>query len=189
MFARCVSSVSRCSGPQYRAIPAAIRARVFGLSRSPIRSPGIDQSIAAAAGSALSSALDRAGAARVLGLSDHALPPIPELGTTASKRSLPKPFDRSVYERLFAVLSGGAGTELGRDAEEVLDEEIRRTAAPWQLGTEDSRVVMALGAEAGRALEPAELLRPTAAQVGGGESYRARCRSHRDPSLREPRRG
>jgi thymidine kinase len=34
-----------------------------------------------------------------------------------------------------------------------------------------------------------EALRPTAAQVGGGESYRARCRSHRDPALREPRRG
>ncbi len=34
-----------------------------------------------------------------------------------------------------------------------------------------------------------EALRPTAAQVGGGESYRARCRSHRDPSLHEPRRG
>jgi hypothetical protein len=39
-------AASRCSGPQYRAIPAAMRARVFGFSRSPIRSPGIDQSIA-----------------------------------------------------------------------------------------------------------------------------------------------
>ena len=35
----------------------------------------------------------------------------------------------------------------------------------------------------------ADPLRPTAAQVGGGESYRARCRSHRDPSLPEPRLG
>jgi thymidine kinase len=34
----------------------------------------------------------------------------------------------------------------------------------------------------------ADALRPTAAQVGGGESYRARCRSHRDPAAREPRR-
>jgi thymidine kinase len=34
----------------------------------------------------------------------------------------------------------------------------------------------------------ADALRPTAAQVGGGESYRARCRAHRDPAAREPRR-
>lgn len=34
----------------------------------------------------------------------------------------------------------------------------------------------------------ADALSPTAAQVGGGESYRARCRSHRDPDVREARR-
>lgn len=33
----------------------------------------------------------------------------------------------------------------------------------------------------------ADALRATAAQVGGGESYRARCRAHRDPTLRERR--
>ncbi|WP_263311501.1 thymidine kinase [Brachybacterium atlanticum] len=31
----------------------------------------------------------------------------------------------------------------------------------------------------------ADAHRATAAQVGGGESYRARCRAHRDPALRE----
>ncbi|MFJ6044767.1 thymidine kinase [Brachybacterium paraconglomeratum] len=34
----------------------------------------------------------------------------------------------------------------------------------------------------------ADARRATAAQVGGGESYRARCRAHRDPAAREPRR-
>lgn len=34
----------------------------------------------------------------------------------------------------------------------------------------------------------ADALSPTAAQVGGGEAYRARCRAHRDPAAQEPRR-
>lgn len=113
------------------------------------------------AGTAAAAELAERGAARLLGLTEHETPPLPRLGATASKRDLPWPFDRSVYERLFAALSGGAPADIGLDAEDVLADEIARSAAPWQLATEHSRVVMLLGSEASHALEPTALLRPT----------------------------
>lgn len=42
-----------------------------------------------------------------------------------------------------------------------MEDEIARTASAWELAHEHSRVIMLLGAEAGHALEPTELLRPT----------------------------
>ncbi|MGF6822350.1 hypothetical protein M2317_001254 [Microbacterium sp. ZKA21] len=113
------------------------------------------------AGTAAGAELAERGVARLLGLTEHETPPLPRLGATASKRELPWPFDRSIYERLFAALSGGAPAEIGLDAEDVLADEIARSAAPWELATEQSRVVMLLGAEASHALEPTALLRPT----------------------------
>ncbi|MDQ0615475.1 hypothetical protein QF046_003116 [Microbacterium sp. W4I4] len=122
--------------------------------------PDLEALVATCAGSAAASALESPDAARVLGLTTLVRPGMPELGTTASKRSLPLPFDRSVYERLFAALSGStAATDL--DAAEVLADEIARTAQGWELADERSRAVMMLGAEAAHALEPVALLRPT----------------------------
>lgn len=125
--------------------------------------PDVDGLIDARAGSAAASTLDDPDAARMLGLTVLELPAMPELGATASKRALPRPFDRSVFERLFAVLSGSAAADVDLDADEVLADEILRTAQPWELADEQSRVVMLLGAEASRALEPVDLLRPTTA--------------------------
>ncbi|MGO1849355.1 hypothetical protein [Microbacterium sp.] len=122
--------------------------------------PEIDGLIDARAGSAAASALEGSGAARVLGLTARAQPRMPELGATASKRSLPLPFDRSVYERLFAVLSGNPA-DIDLDADEALTDEIARTAQAWELANEQSRTVMLLGVEASHALEPTDLLRPT----------------------------
>lgn len=122
--------------------------------------PDVDALVDARAGSAAASLLDSPDTARALGLTALGRPEMPELGSTASKRSLPLPFDRSVYERLFAALSGG-GAPTDLDTDEVLADEIARTAVGWELAHEQSRVVMALGAEASHALEPVTLLRPT----------------------------
>lgn len=122
--------------------------------------PDLDALVDARAGSAAASALESSDAARALGLTALPRPRMPEVGSTASKRSLPLPFDRSVYERLFAALSGGSAPA-GLDAEEVLADEIARTARGWELSHEHSRAVMMLGAEAAHALEPVALLRPT----------------------------
>jgi len=123
--------------------------------------PNLHGLVDARAGSAAASGLEDPGAARALGLTTRDQPTMPELGATASKRTLPRPFDRSVFERLFAVLSGGSSVETDLDADEVLAEEILRTAQAWELADERSRVIMLLGSEASHALEPVDLLRPT----------------------------
>lgn len=125
--------------------------------------PDLDALVVARAGSIAASALETPDVARGLGLTELERPAMPEIGSTASKRTLPRPFDRSVFERLFAALSGGAPTETDLDAAEVLTDEIQRTAQAWELADEQSRTVMLLGAEASHALEPVELLRPATA--------------------------
>lgn len=109
------------------------------------------------AGTAAASSLDDDdGAARALGLTLHAVPGLPALGGTASKRDLPLPFDRSIFERLFAALSGGAAPDLGVDARGLVEEEILRSARGWELGEEESRVALVLGVEASRALDASD---------------------------------
>ncbi len=123
--------------------------------------PDLDALVDAQAGSAAASALEAPDTARALGLTALDRPAMPALGASASKRSLPRPFDRSVFERLFAALSGGAPVDGDRDADDVLADEVQRTARPWELADEHGRVLMLLGVEAGRALEPVDMLRPT----------------------------
>ncbi|MDQ0642624.1 hypothetical protein [Microbacterium murale] len=125
------------------------------------RTPELDELIDARAGTAAASQLESAGAARTLGLTALDQPTTPGLGATASKRTLPRPFDRSVFERLFAALSGGAALDSAREADDVVEDEIERTASAWELADEQSRIIMLLGAEASHALEPTEILRPT----------------------------
>ena len=125
------------------------------------RTPDLDGLTEARAGSAAASALESSGTARAWGLTALDLPTMPELGASASKRALPRPFDRSVFERLFAALSGTNAADIELDADEVLDDEIQRTAQPWELADERSRAIMTLGSEASHALEPVDLLRPS----------------------------
>ena len=125
-----------------------------------------DALVDADAGTASAAALDGDGAARALGLTRNPTPLLPALGGTASKRDLPLPFDRSIFERLFAALSGGAAPDLAVDARGLVEEEILRSARAWELGEEESRVAMMLGVEASRALETADAVPsppPTAA--------------------------
>lgn len=123
--------------------------------------------VATDAGTSAASSLDDDGAARTLGLTRNTVPPVPALGETASKRDLPLPFDRSIFERLFAALSGGAAPDLAVDAQSLVEEEILRSARGWELGEEESRVALILGVEASRALDASDTgidsLHPTAA--------------------------
>ncbi|WP_335991094.1 hypothetical protein [Glycomyces sp. MUSA5-2] len=106
----------------------------------------------AAVGTAEAAPLDRPGVALGYGLTGRDRPAAPELGERASKRKLPKPFDRSIMERLFAALTTWFQRESMADIPSLVTGEIRRSAAPWQLAEEPSRVAMALGRDASAGL-------------------------------------
>jgi hypothetical protein len=111
-----------------------------------------------AVGTAEAADLDRPGVAHDYGLTARERPAAPELGERASKRGLPKPFDRSIMERLFAAFTTWFQRESMNDIPSLVTGEIKRSAAPWQLAEEPSRVAMALGrdASAGLGAEAAE---------------------------------
>jgi hypothetical protein len=92
--------------------------------------------------------LDRPGAALACGLTDRDRPVRPVLGMTASKKTLPKPFDRSIVERLFGPLTNSAHRDALADVGTLVHQEIGRSARPWQLADEPGRVVMVLAGEA-----------------------------------------
>ena len=106
--------------------------------------------VASRSGSAGAPPADRPGAARALGLTAKELPVPPEPGTTATKTTMPPPFDRSLFERLFASFAAVADT--GDVLVDVVREEIRRSAGAWQLAEEQSRVVLLAAAEASAVL-------------------------------------
>ncbi|KXP14291.1 hypothetical protein AXK60_20870 [Tsukamurella pseudospumae] len=133
-------------------------------------------------GSAAARRLEDDGAARALGLTTHDRPAPPAVGGTAAKRDLPRPFDRSVYERLFADLSSGSNREVYTEAADLVDDEIARSAGAWQLAHEESRVLMLLGAELARGLEPVAPADPGAAQA------RLRARWEREAYVRRAQR-
>lgn len=106
--------------------------------------------VASRSGSAGSPPADRTGAARALGLTEKDLPLPPEPGTSATKTAMPPPFDRSLFERLFA--SFAAVADSGDVLDDVVRDEIHRTAGAWQLAEEQSRVVLLAAAEASAVL-------------------------------------
>jgi hypothetical protein len=103
-------------------------------------------------GTAEAAELDLLGVARERGLTSRERPVPPEIGDRASKRRLPRPFDRSIMERLFAAFTAVFQRESMADVPALVVGEIHRSAAPWQLADEPSRVVMALGRDASSAL-------------------------------------
>ncbi|MFC7877012.1 hypothetical protein [Isoptericola sp. NPDC057391] len=104
--------------------------------------------VAAQDGAAAGARLHTPGAARALGMSEHATPRPPQVGAHASKSALPAPFDRSVLERLFGAIAA-LQVDGSASLHEVVTTEARRSAAPWQLSEEADRVVMTAGAAAG----------------------------------------
>jgi len=103
-----------------------------------------DRAVEAGEGSAAGRALSAPGAARAAGMTARDVPVPPEVGEQASKANLPDPFDRSILERLFQQVSS-LGIQGTQALSALVDDEARRTAAPWQLAAEESRLVMAAG--------------------------------------------
>lgn len=97
--------------------------------------------------------LQHPGVARRYGLTSREMPTPPELGDRASKRRLPKPFDRSIMERLFAAFTALYHRESMADIPALVVGEIHRSAEPWQLADESNRVLMALGRDASASLD------------------------------------
>lgn len=126
---------------------------------------GVDALAAALAGTASADTLESDGAARTLGLSARDRIGAPAVGGAAAKRDLPRPFDRSIFERLFADLSSGSNREVYAEAEDLVDDEVARSAGPWQLAHEECRVLMLLGAELAGGLAPRPPAGASAAQL------------------------
>ncbi|MDU0288595.1 hypothetical protein [Saccharothrix longispora] len=123
-----------------------------------------------ATGTAGAADLGAPGVALAHGLTDRDLPCRPELGAGASTRTLPKPFDRSIVERLFLPLTNAATRAGLDDVPSLVRREIGRSAGAWQLAVEESRVVLVLGREASADLVGA----PTGAPVGAAARLRLR---------------
>ncbi|MFJ6672939.1 hypothetical protein ACIQMJ_17650 [Actinosynnema sp. NPDC091369] len=125
--------------------------------------------VAGLAGTAGAAGLHRPGVALAHGLTSRDVPVRPELGRAASKANLPRPFDRSILERLFAPLTNAAQRAGLADVPTLVRREIARSAGPWQLADEESRLVVVLGRDAS-----AGLAGPPAGEPG---SAAARLRS------------
>ncbi|TCO59688.1 hypothetical protein [Actinocrispum wychmicini] len=93
-------------------------------------------------------AVERPGVALGYGLTDYERLVPPALGSTASKKRLPKPMDRSILERLFAAFTSAFHRESMAAVPALVRQEIHRCAQPWQLAEEVSRVVLVLGRDA-----------------------------------------
>ena len=113
-----------------------------------------DRLLAEEVGTRASLVLDEPGVARDYGLTDHELPPRPRLGHHASKRELPKPFDRSVLERLFAAFTTVQHRETMAAVPQLVRDEIARSGRAWQLEDERCRLTLALGRAASAGLGP-----------------------------------
>jgi len=127
--------------------------------------------VAGSAGTAGAAELSTPGVALAHGLTDRDRPARPALGESASKRNLPKPFDRSILERLFAPLTNTYLRSGLADVPALVRQEITRSAGPWQLADEVSRVVMVLGREASAGLTGSS---------AGGAAARLRSRWERE---------
>lgn len=128
--------------------------------------------VAGLAGSAGAADLDRPGVALAHGLTSRDRPVRPELGRGASKANLPRPFDRSIVERLFAPLTNAFQRAGLADVPTLVRREITRSAGPWQLAEEESRLVVVLGRDAS-----ADLAGPPVGGAGSAGSAAARLRS------------
>ncbi|MFB9908504.1 hypothetical protein [Allokutzneria oryzae] len=105
--------------------------------------------VSARVGSGAAAELEQPGVAAGYGLTDHARIVPPELGEKASKKTLPKPLDRSILERLFS----GFHLQSKSDVASLVRHEIHRSAQPWQLAEEHSRITMVLGRDASADLD------------------------------------
>ncbi|MFF3965948.1 hypothetical protein ACFYZI_30800 [Streptomyces griseorubiginosus] len=89
-----------------------------------------------------------------LGLTAHRVPPRPEVGRSASTATLPAPFDRTLFERLFTVLQTSTHREHLPTVPELVEREVGRSCAPLGLHDESLRVTVVLGGRLAVGLDP-----------------------------------
>lgn len=97
---------------------------------------------------------DRADVPPHLGLTAHRVPPRPEVGRSASTATLPAPFDRTLFERLFTVLQASTHREQLPTVPELVRREVGRSCAPLGLYEESLRVTVVLGGRLAVGLDP-----------------------------------
>ncbi|MGC5562225.1 hypothetical protein ACPYPG_05205 [Streptomyces sp. FR-108] len=96
----------------------------------------------------------RAGLPAHLGLSARSVPGRPGVGRGASTATLPAPFDRTLFERLFTVLQASAHREELPTVPELVRREVGRGCAPLGLYDESLRVAVVLGGRLAVGLDP-----------------------------------
>ncbi|MGN9816457.1 hypothetical protein ACTMUQ_14100 [Streptomyces sp. SD11] len=124
----------------------------------------------------------RAGLPAHLGLSAHPVPSRPEVGRGASTATLPAPFDRTLFERLFTVLQASAHREELPTVPELVRREVGRSCAPLGLHDESLRVAVVLGGRLAVGLDPLGLDPPDPPgldPLGHGEAEPRRTAAHR----------
>ncbi|WP_020138506.1 hypothetical protein [Streptomyces sp. 351MFTsu5.1] len=89
-----------------------------------------------------------------LGLTAHRVPPRPGVGRSASTATLPAPFDRTLFERLFTVLQTSTHREQLPTVPELVGREVGRSCAPLGLHDESLRVAVVLGGRLAAGLDP-----------------------------------
>lgn len=116
----------------------------------------LDRLVAAHAGTHTGIRLWQDASAQELGLTAHPVPPRPAIGASASKSTLGRPFDRTVYERVFTVLQASTERAELPPIPELVDAEIARSCAPWALLDESLRVAATAGTALATGLAPIE---------------------------------
>ncbi|MBF6224723.1 hypothetical protein IU470_06330 [Nocardia abscessus] len=116
----------------------------------------LDRLVAAHAGTHTGIRLWQDASAQELGLTAHPVPLRPAIGASASKSTLGRPFDRTVYERVFTVLQASTERAELPPIPELVDAEIARSCAPWALLDESLRVAATAGTALATGLTPIE---------------------------------
>ncbi|MEV0249609.1 hypothetical protein AB0H76_23615 [Nocardia sp. NPDC050712] len=92
--------------------------------------------------------------AQRFGLTTHALPQAPGIGSSASTSGLGLPLDRTLYERVFTVLQASTERAELPEIPELVTSEVARSCAPWALLDESLRVTAAAGATLAQGFAP-----------------------------------
>ncbi|UED87349.1 hypothetical protein [Streptomyces profundus] len=175
-------------GAEVPADPPELAALLDQLASGPDRAL-LAALLAQGLGSRDAASLAAPGAALDCGLTRRERVVAPELGERASKRNLPPPFDRSVFERLFAGFTATFHRSTMPGLPALVRQEIHRSAAPWQLADEAGRLAMVLGRRASAGLDPERTAGTDAA--GTDAAVRLAARWRREPfvhrALRLPR--
>ncbi|MFC8526290.1 hypothetical protein [Nocardia sp. NPDC057227] len=104
-----------------------------------------------------------------LGFTARPVPQQPAVGSSAATAQLGRPFDRTVYERVFTVLQGGTERADLPTVPELVAAEVARSCAPLALLDESLRLTATAGIALALGLAPAGVTRPAPDGTPGTE--------------------